>query len=242
MSLAKLKLGGVLDRHDSLVGRDVARQHVQQRGLAAARAAADNDVGPRHDARLEEAEGRIAAAAEADQVRHLERPALKAADVEHRAIDRHGRYGDVHAGAVAQAGVAEGRCCVDVAAHRFDDVVDHRHQLFCAGEADRGQQDLAVDLDVDVARADHHDLGHLRAVQQRGERPKHGVVGRKDRLRLCCAHWINLTADGNARKVGSAVIDTAPLPVMVAVQAITPPAIVAWYELLPLIWTFAAGK
>ena len=35
--LAELELGGVLDRDDALVGRDGAREDVEERGLAAAR-------------------------------------------------------------------------------------------------------------------------------------------------------------------------------------------------------------
>ena len=42
--LMELQLGGVLDRHDALARRDEAREHVQQRRLAGAGAAADEAV------------------------------------------------------------------------------------------------------------------------------------------------------------------------------------------------------
>ena len=52
--LAQLELGGVLDGDDALVVRDEGRQHVEQRRLARAGAAGDEDVEPRLDARAQE--------------------------------------------------------------------------------------------------------------------------------------------------------------------------------------------
>ena len=48
--LAQLQLGGVLDGDDALVVRDEDGEHVEQRRLAGAGAAGDDDVQPRDDA------------------------------------------------------------------------------------------------------------------------------------------------------------------------------------------------
>src|SRR5205814_498644 len=104
-------------------------------------------------------------------------------------------------------------------ADRLDDVADDCHQLLFGLEPDRRHQDLAVDLDVDIVRAHDHDLGYEGVLHELGERTQTRVV--------VIAHWINLTADGNVLSVGSAMIETPPFPLTVAVHEITPPAIVA---------------
>src|SRR5438132_1308259 len=82
-------------------------------------------------------------------------------------------------------------------------------------------------LAVDVTAVHDHDLCDLDVGQQLAERPKPREVRRRQDLKRRGAHWINLTADGHARRLGSARIARFPLPVMVAVHAITPPAMVA---------------
>src|SRR5205814_8471194 len=126
---------------------------------AGARAAADNYVRARQDARLDEAKQALAAAAEADQVLHVQRAAHELADVQQRAVDGDRWYRDVDARTVAEPGVGKRRCDVNAPADRLDDVADDCHQLLFGLEPDRRHQDLAVDLDVDIVRAHDHDLG-----------------------------------------------------------------------------------
>ena len=52
--LAQPQFGGVFDGDDALVFRNVARKHVQQRGLTGAGAAGDHDVQARAHARFEQ--------------------------------------------------------------------------------------------------------------------------------------------------------------------------------------------
>ena len=54
VALAQLQLGRILDGDDAFIVGQVARKHVEQRGLAAARASADDYVGPREHARFQE--------------------------------------------------------------------------------------------------------------------------------------------------------------------------------------------
>ena len=66
--LAELELGRVLDGDDPLGGRDVGREDVEQRRLARAGAAGDQDVEPRLHRRLEELEHRLGEGLEPQQV------------------------------------------------------------------------------------------------------------------------------------------------------------------------------
>jgi len=50
MALVQLKLSRVLDGDDALIGRDEAGEHVEQRGLAGAGPAGDDDIAAPEDA------------------------------------------------------------------------------------------------------------------------------------------------------------------------------------------------
>ena len=130
---------------------------------------------------------------------------------------------------VGQARIAQRRFRVNPPAHRLHDVPDHRHELVLGGEVDWRQNDLAVDLDVDVMDAHDHDFTDTGICHQRTDWPELRVIGWPGggRGRWLDLHWVNRTADGQVRSVGSAMIETPPLPFTVADQAMTPPAIVA---------------
>src|SRR5258706_16112356 len=107
MALLELQLGCVLDRDNALTARYIAGQHVEQRGLAAARASADEYVRPGHHTGLEEPKRAFAAAAQTNQVLHVQRPTHELADVQERAIDGDGRNRGVNPGTVRQPCVAD---------------------------------------------------------------------------------------------------------------------------------------
>ena len=237
--LPELQLSSVLDRHDALVVGQVAGQDVEQRRLAAAGASADDDVRSCHDARLQEPECALAAAAQADEVAHVERATDELADVQQRAVDGDGADGRMDARPVGEPRVGERRRRVDPPADRFDDVTDDRHEVVLRLEAERREENLAVDLDVDFARAHDHDLGHPRVGEQLADRAETGVVVRGQRDEL--VHCVNLTVDGHARRDGSAVMARFSLPRTVAVQAMRPPAMVARTRLVPLSLMSAEG-
>ena len=85
------ELGRVFDGHDALVARQARREAVQQRGLAAARAAGDEHVATRRD-RLTQEIGDVGRA----EVFELEGACAEAADREARTVDRHRRHHRVH--------------------------------------------------------------------------------------------------------------------------------------------------
>ena len=78
--LLQLQFGRVLDGDDALVVRDEARQRVEQRRLAATRAAADDDVQPGLDARLHEHRHLGRERLVVEQVLQLQRVGAEAAD------------------------------------------------------------------------------------------------------------------------------------------------------------------
>ena len=115
--LVELQLGCVLDREDPLAVRDEARQHVQQRRLADARAARDQDV---ELARARSPRARRRARASACPGRR-DRSAVSASAENLRMVrigplQRERRHDHVHARAVGQAGIDHRRGLVDAAA------------------------------------------------------------------------------------------------------------------------------
>ena len=116
-ALLQPKLGGVLDGDDALVVGDERRERVQQRRLAGAGAAADEDVEPRLHARGQEVQHlRRRATRWRTRSSGLERLGAEAADGEHRAVERERRDDGVDARAVGQARVDHRRRLVDAPA------------------------------------------------------------------------------------------------------------------------------
>jgi hypothetical protein len=93
------------------------------------------------------------------------------ADGERRTVDRQRWHDGVDARAVGQAGIADRRGFIDAAPDLADDALADVEQLLVVAEADAGFLNLAVDFDVDRARAVHHNVGDFVARQQRLERP-----------------------------------------------------------------------
>ena len=168
--LAQLQLGRVLDRDDALVVGDERRQDVEQRRLAGAGAAGDDDVQARLDARAQEVDHLGRRGPEADQVVRRHRRGRELADGDHGPDERDGRDDDVDARAVDEAGVDHRRRLVDAPADRRDDALDDAHHVIVVLERHVGQLDLAAALDVHLARAVDHHLSDRLVAQQRLQR------------------------------------------------------------------------
>ena len=151
VGLLELELGRVLDGDDPLVGRDERRQDVEQRRLAGAGAAGDEDVEPGPHRRAQELEHRLGQAVGPQQVLAAQRVALELTDREVGAVDGQRLDDGVDAGAVGQAGVHHRRRFVDPAAHRRDDAVDDLQQVPVVLEPDVGLLQPAVALDEHAA-------------------------------------------------------------------------------------------
>ena len=124
MRLAQAQLRRVLDRHDALAGIDVARQRVEQRRLARAGPAADEQVAAAPHRPREQLGQRRGQRAVLDQLLGAEAAAAEAADRQHRAVERERRHDDVHARAVGEAGVDQRLGLVDAPAERSEDALD----------------------------------------------------------------------------------------------------------------------
>ena len=112
MALAQPQLGGVLDRYYPLALGDRARQRVQRRGLARARAAAHEDRRTPANALREEPGERLRERPVPHQLVEREALAAELADRQARAAERQGRDHHVHARPVGQSRVAHRRCLV----------------------------------------------------------------------------------------------------------------------------------
>ena len=165
-----LQFGGVLDGDDALVVRDERREVVQQRRLARARAADDQDVQAGLHAGLEEVHHLRRAGLEADVVVPGDRIAAEPPDGHARPVDRQRRNDRVDAGAVGESGVDHRADLVAAAADRADDLVDDVHQVGVVLELDVGQFQSSLAFDVDLPRAVDQDVADVRVGQEELQR------------------------------------------------------------------------
>ena len=170
MRLLQLQFRRVLAGDDALMAVDIARQAVEQRGLARARAAGHDDVAADAADDLQKRGAFRRDRAEADELVEGELVLLELTNCERRAIDGEWRRDDVHARAVGQSRVADGRAFIDPSADLAHDALADVHQMAVVAEAHVGELHLAADFDVALLAAVHHDIGDVVARQQRLER------------------------------------------------------------------------
>src|SRR5690606_25298709 len=101
---------------DALIPVDIVRQAVEQRRLARAGAAGDDEVAAHPADDLEQRRALRRDRAEADELVERQLVLLELADGERRAVDGERRGDDVDARAIRQAGVADRARFVDAAA------------------------------------------------------------------------------------------------------------------------------
>ena len=164
--LPQHQLGGVFDGDDALAIGDEAREHVEERGLAGAGAARDEDVEARADRRLEEVQHRLRQRLALDEVLGAEPVGAEPADRQHRAVERQRRNDRVDTRAVGQARVHHRARLVDAPAHRADDALDDAQQVLVVLEDDVGLFEPALALDVDLVGAVDQDVGDRRVAQE----------------------------------------------------------------------------
>src|SRR5437763_12765148 len=111
--LVELKLGRVFDRADALAIGDERREHIQQRRLSGAGAAAHQTVEPRVHAVAEKPEHIRRQRLETHQVVGLQTLGWKSPDGEEWAVDGQRRNDGVHARSVRQPRVYHRRAVVD---------------------------------------------------------------------------------------------------------------------------------
>ena len=181
VTLVQLQLGGVLDRDDALVVGHRRGQGIQERGLAGAGAARDQDVQLGADAAAEKVHRGLGQRSDPDHVVQVQARLAELADRHERPAQRQRRDDRVHAASVGQASVHHRRGLVDPAADLRHDLVDDAAQVRRIGEVDRHLVQAAGPLHPDVMGAVDHDLRDGVVQQQSLQRPMaEDVVG--DRL------------------------------------------------------------
>ena len=151
--LVELELLGVLDGDDALVGRDEARQHVEERRLTGTGTTADHDVEAALHALVDEVRDLRRERPEVDEVLDRVRVLGELSDGHERSTDGQRVHDAVDAGAVGQTGVHHRVRLVDAPADLAHDLVDDAPQVGLVGELDLGLDELAAPLHVDVVRA-----------------------------------------------------------------------------------------
>ena len=119
-------------------------ERVEQRRLARARAAADEQVAAPPDRAPEQLGERRRQRAVGDELVGREAAAAEAPDRQHRPVERERRDHHVDARAVGQAGIDERLGLVDAAAERGEDALDRVPELAVAAEADLGRLEPAA--------------------------------------------------------------------------------------------------
>ena len=170
--LTQLQFRRVLDGDDALAFGNKTRQHVQQRRLAGAGAAADEAVEACAHAVREEVEHRTGQRAQRHEILGLEPFGRKAANRDDRAVHRQRRNDRVDARAVGQSRVDHWRAVVDPAADRAHDPIDDAHQMAIVLELGRDALQLAGALHEHVLVRVDENIADGRVAQQRLQRPQ----------------------------------------------------------------------
>jgi len=170
MPLLELQLRGILDGDDALAAGDIAREDIEQCGLARAGAAADEDIEAGAHRRSKQLRDRRREAAQAEQIVHVQPVQAELANGEDRTVDGQGRDDRVDTRAVRQTGIHHGARFIDPPAHLRDDAFDDVEQMHVILEAGVGDLQLAETFDVDLAAGIDQDIGDSRVVQEGLER------------------------------------------------------------------------
>ena len=170
MTLFELQFGGVFDGHDSFFVGDVTREDVQQRGLAGARSAGDDDVQSRLHRALDQIEHVRRERLIGQQIFIGQRDVAETANREMRTIDRQRRNDDVDARSVRQARVHHRRRFVHVPPNVGYDLVDDVHQVRVVLEPNVGFFQHSRAFDVHLLVAVHQNVVDGGILQQRFQR------------------------------------------------------------------------
>ena len=168
--LVEAQLGGILDGDDALVFRYLARERVEQRGLAAARAAGDGDVFARAHRPGQKLRHTRRKRAQPHELVEGESPPAEFSYGQGGALHGDGWDDHIHAMSFRQPRVHNGALLVYAPAQRRDDAVDHEAQLLFGGKGTCAGVNDTVALEEDVLRAVCHHLRDVRVGQKLFER------------------------------------------------------------------------
>ncbi len=172
MALLQPQLRRILDGHDALALGDKRGNHVQRRRLAGARAARDEDIHTRLHTGAQELRHLVIHRTERDEVLNRERLLGEFTDGQAGAFEREGRDNDVHARAILETRIHEGRGLIDAPPEGREDAVDDMHEMIAVAELHLRELQLAHALDEDLRRPIDHDFRYRLILMQRLDGPQ----------------------------------------------------------------------
>ena len=152
MRMGGPQLGGVLDDDQPLAGVDLAEQRREQRGLAGAGAAADQERQPRRDQRRTTSATSSATVPEATSSSRVKPAAARDAQRDHRAGPGHRREHGMEPGAVGQPQVDVRRRVVEPPTTERGQPLGEPTYGLIVGERDVAQLESATAVEVDLIR------------------------------------------------------------------------------------------
>ncbi len=159
---ADLELRGVLDGDDSLIPGDEVGKSVEEGGLTASRAAADEDVIPGPDEQLQHLRRLRRNGTVGDELLYRHGLLGKTTDGDDGPVEGHGRHDHIDPGAILQMGVHNGLALIDGPPGLGDELCDDGFQLLAAFKVVFQAAEPSGPLHEDVVKAVDHHLRHLR--------------------------------------------------------------------------------
>jgi hypothetical protein len=169
-SRCEISPGGLFDRDHALGRRNETAQIVEHRRFAGAGSAADDDVRPRADRRDQKVRHIGRQASQPHHIVEQQRLGFEPANRQRRPAQRQRGDHGVEARSVGQLRVNHRRDFVDAPAGAADQPLNESQQVLVVGEGHVGRLQQAVPFDVDVLRAVHQHVAHVRIVHQRLQR------------------------------------------------------------------------
>ncbi|MNS95310.1 hypothetical protein D3C72_1295640 [compost metagenome] len=176
MRVVERELGGVFHGDDAFVGRHVAGQRIEQRGLARAGAAGDQDVAAAQHHRLQQRLHRCIEGALGQQLVGGEGVLAELADGHHRPVHRQWRDDRVEAATIGQACIDHRIGIIQAAAERGDDAAQDAQQVGVIGEALWRAFELPALGDMHILEAIDQDVFDGGVMQQVIERAEPGQL------------------------------------------------------------------
>ncbi|MNK80804.1 hypothetical protein D3C87_1005340 [compost metagenome] len=176
MRVAELQFGNVFNGHQAFVGVDQLAENVQQRGLAGAGAAADEDVAALAHGFLEEFVDRLIDGLHGHQVGAVEHVLAEFSNRQARAVEGNRRNDRVDPAAVRQARIDHRRRFIKPPTQRRQNALDDTLDVVRIDETQIALMQYAVALDEHPVRAVDQNLGHRRVAQQHFQRAETGEL------------------------------------------------------------------
>ncbi|MNO92898.1 hypothetical protein D3C76_844840 [compost metagenome] len=168
--MAQLQFGDVFDGHQALVGVDQLAEDVQQRGLAGAGAAADQDIAALAHGLLQELVDRLVDGLHGHQVSAVEHVLAEFSDRQARPVECNRRNDRVDPAAVRQARIDHRRRLIEPPAEGREDALDDALDMVRIDEPQVAQVQYTIALDEHAVRAVDQDFGDCRITQQHFQR------------------------------------------------------------------------